>query len=195
MPKHHRATRTVGATAASVGFAALLCLTATACDTDSGQTQSGSSHTPTSGATTTMSDAQTREQVIGPAAEIVAAAHLTVQLATLVYVSDNDQNRAPFAGKVEVTFAQPADAERYRADVVSAMRHLGWSSGAAAGQKFHGTTLHREALTAEVGPEVGENYAGSGNLTIYGDYRDSNDLGDRTPEDITAEVTARSTAN
>ena len=145
-----------------------------------------SDETPDNGADNALSDEQTRAQVVDPAAAVVRAVPLQDVTGGFSFGSCTDQGEAPFQGRVEVAFKLPADPAAVYAQIRDALTAAGWTTESAEGQAIHGDALHRQGVTATVGPRAAD--PGYGTLQFYGECRNNGDHGAEGAVDITDEL-------
>lgn len=134
----------------------------------------------------TLSDEQTRAQVVDPAVQVVRAVTLDDVTGGFSFGSCNDQGEPPFQGRVEVAFKLPADPSGVYAQIRDALVAQGWTSGSPDGQVVHGDSLNREGVTATVGPRAAD--PGYGALQFYGECRNTGDHGSEGAVDITDQL-------
>lgn len=120
-----------------------------------------------------LTDEQTKAQVIDPAKQIVAAANLQGVDGGFSFASCNDQGDPPYQGRVTIGFLLQGDPDTYFQHVRTAMQSQGWSEGAPPGQHYHGTTLHKGGVTANIGYIPSDHTRGQ--IILYGECRDTND--------------------
>lgn len=133
-----------------------------------------------------LTDEQARAQVVEPARALVAAVPLDDVTGGFSFGSCNDQGEPPYQGRVEVTFRLPVDPDPVYAQIREALTAQGWASGAPDGQVVHGTSLHRDGVTATVGPRAQD--PGYGSLQFYGECGNTGDHGAEGAADITPEL-------
>jgi hypothetical protein len=83
------------------------------------------------------------------------------------------------------------DPDTYFQHFRAAMLSQGWSEGAPPGQHYHGTTLHKGGVTANIGYMPSDHSRGQ--IILYGECRDTNDHhhDPRAGLEITNQLTAR----
>ncbi|WP_077080454.1 hypothetical protein [Mycobacterium numidiamassiliense] len=138
-----------------------------------------------------MTDDQTKSQVIEPAKQIVAAADLQGVDGGFSFASCNDQGDPPYQGRVTITFLLHGDPDAYFQHIRSAMLSNGWSEGAPPGQRYHGTTLNKNGVTANMSYLPSDHSRGQ--IILYGECRDTTDHHHDPGAglDITNQLTAR----
>ncbi len=138
-----------------------------------------------------LTDDQATAQVVQPAKEIVAAADLQGVDGGFSFASCNDQGDPPYQGRVTIGFLLHGDPDTYFQHVRTAMLSNGWNDGAPPGQHFHGTTLNKGGVTANMGFIPSDHSRGQ--IILYGECRDTTDHhNDRgSGVDITNQLTAR----
>ncbi|BBX96785.1 putative lipoprotein LppJ [Mycobacterium lacus] len=136
-----------------------------------------------------LTDDQTMAQVIEPAKQIVAAADLQGVSGGFSFASCNDQGDPPYMGWVSMSFLLHGEPDAYFQQVRAAMRSHGWNDGAPPGQHFHGTTLHKNGVTANMSFVPSDHSYGQ--INLYGQCRNTtnhrND-GKTNSTDITNEL-------
>ena len=95
-----------------------------------------------------LTDDQAMAQVVEPAKQIVAAADLQGVSGVFLFSSCNNQGDPPYMGKVTMSFLLHGDPDAYFQQVRAAMH--GWSDGAPPGQRYFGTTLDKDGVTANM---------------------------------------------
>jgi hypothetical protein len=98
-----------------------------------------------------LTDDQAMAQVVEPAKQIVAAAGLQGVGGGFSFASCNDQGDPPYQGTVTMSFLLQGDPDAYFEKVRAAMIAHGWNNGPPPGQQFHGTTLNKDGVTANMG--------------------------------------------
>jgi hypothetical protein len=93
-----------------------------------------------------LTDDQAMAQDVEPAKQIVAAADLQGVSGGFSFSSCNNQGDPPYMGKVTMSFLLHGDPDAYFQQVRAAMH--GWSDGAPPGQRYFGTTLNQDGVTA-----------------------------------------------
>jgi len=137
-----------------------------------------------------MTDGQTKAQVIEPAKQIVAAADLQGVTGAFSFASCNDQGDPPYQGTVTISFLLHGDPDAYFQQVRAALSSHGWSEGAPPGQHYHGTTLNKNGVTANIGYLPSDHTYGQ--IILYGECRNTaNHKGEGRWIDITDQLTAR----
>jgi hypothetical protein len=137
-----------------------------------------------------MTDDQTKAQVIEPAKEIVAAASLQGVTGAFSFASCNDQGDPPYQGTVTMSFLLHGDPEAHFQQVRAALQSHGWSEGAPPGQRYHGTTLNKNGVTANIGYFPSDHTYGQ--INLYGQCRNTaNHKGEGRWVDITNQLNGR----
>ena len=105
----------------------------------------------------TLSDEQAMAQVVDAAKQIVQQAGLRDVTGGFVFESCNDQGAPPYRGRVDMSFAVPADvdAEEHFRQIALAMVQQGWVEGAPSGKRPFGMALHTETVMAIVSAASG----------------------------------------
>jgi hypothetical protein len=116
-----------------------------------------------------LNDDQAMAQVIEPAKQIVAAAKLDGVSGGFSFTSCNDQGDPPYRGKVTMTFLLHGDPDAYFQAVEQAMFNSGWNHGPLPGQAFHGSTLHKDGVTANMSYLPSDHAYGE--MFLYGECR------------------------
>ncbi|TAM72040.1 hypothetical protein [Mycobacterium sp.] len=153
---------------------------------------SGPSTNPFDDSAHPLTDDQAMAQVMGPAKQLVAVANLQGVSGGFSFASCNDQGDPPYRGTATVSFLIHGDADAYFQQVRSAMVAHGWNDGAAAGQRYFGTTLNKDGVTANMGYVPSDHRYGQ--IMLYGQCRNTTDHhhdGKTDSTDITNELTAR----
>ncbi|MCV6984827.1 hypothetical protein H7H78_05045 [Mycobacterium shinjukuense] len=120
-----------------------------------------------------LTDDQTMAQVVEPAKQIVAAADLQAVSGGFSFASCNDQGDPPYQGTVRMSFLLRGDPDAYFQHVRAAMIAHGWNDGAPPGQHFHGTTLHKDGVTANMSFFPSDHSYGE--VILYGECRNTTD--------------------
>jgi hypothetical protein len=137
-----------------------------------------------------MTDDQTKAQVIEPAKQIVAAADLQGVTGAFSFASCNDQGDPPYQGTVTISFLLHGDPDAYFQQVRAALLSHGWNEGAPPGQQYHGTTLNKNGVTANIGYFPSDHTYGQ--IILYGECRNTaNHKGEGRWINITSQLTAR----
>ncbi len=139
-----------------------------------------------------LTDDQAMAQVIDAAKQIVTAADLQGVSGGFSFASCNDQGDPPYQGTVTISFLLHGDPDTYFQHVRTAMLSHGWNDGAPPGQHFHGTTLHKDGVTANMGFVPSDhNY---GQIHLDGECRNTTDHhndGKTNGIDITNQIVAQ----
>jgi hypothetical protein len=149
---------------------------------------SGSSTNPWDDSAHPLTDDQTRAQVVEPAKQIVAAADLQGVSAGFSFASCNDQGDPPYQGRVVMDFLLHGDPDEYFHKVRAAMMANGWKYGAPPGQHFHGTTLNKDGVTANMAFVPSDHSYGE--IILYGECRNTTASRDNRGVDITNQLRA-----
>lgn len=139
-----------------------------------------------------LTDDQAMAQVVDPAKQIAAAAGLQSVSGGFSFASCNDQGDPPYQGTVTISFLLHGDPEAYFQQVRIAMIAHGWNDGALPGQHYHGTTLNKDGVTANMGFVPSDHSYGQ--IMLYGQCRNTTDHhhdGKTNSIDITNQLTAR----
>ncbi len=139
-----------------------------------------------------LSDEQAMAQVVEPAKQIVAAAGLHDVSGGFSFASCNDQGDPPYQGTVTVSFLIHGDPDAYFEQVKDAMMAHGWSAGALPGQHYHGTTLNKDGVTANMTYVPSDHRYGQ--IILDGQCRNMTDHhhdGKTNSTDITGQLSAR----
>ena len=97
-----------------------------------------------------LTDDQAMAQVVEPAKQIVAVADLPGVSGGFSFASCNDQGEPPYQGTVTIGFLLHGDPDAYFQQVRAAMIAHGWNDGPPPGQRYHGTTLNKDGVTASM---------------------------------------------
>ncbi|MGQ9352257.1 hypothetical protein [Mycolicibacterium gilvum] len=135
--------------------------------------------------TPTLSDDESRGQVVDAAKEIVRAADLDVTYANLQWEWCNDQGNPPYRAKVELAFVTASGENRSAEIATSVAAQPGWESGPPPGYVPAGEVVHRGGVWASIGPG---NNPERGGIQIYGECRNMNDHRDTPGVEITDEI-------
>jgi hypothetical protein len=98
-----------------------------------------------------LTDDQAMAQVVQSAKQIAAAAGLTAVSGGFSFSSCNDQGDPPYMGTVAMSFLLHGDPDGYFQQVRAAMIAHGWNDGPPPGQRYFGTTLNKDGVTANMG--------------------------------------------
>ncbi|GAB7145150.1 hypothetical protein LRC484719_37490 [Mycobacterium riyadhense] len=118
-----------------------------------------------------LTDDQAMAQVVEPAKQIVAAADLQGVSGVFSFASCNDQGDPPYQGTVTMDFLLVGEPDAYFQKVRAAMIAHGWNDGALPGQRYHGTTLNKDGVTANMMRNT--DYPGYGTIYLYGECRNT----------------------
>lgn len=118
-----------------------------------------------------LTDDQAMAQVVEPAKQIVAA-DLQAVRAGFSFTSCNDQGDPPYQGTVRMAFLLQGDHDAYFQHVRAAMLSHGWIDGPPPGQYFHGITLHKNGVTANMSLALDHSY---GEMILDGECRNTTD--------------------
>lgn len=137
-----------------------------------------------------QTDEQSRQQVLGPAREIIAAGSLRHSDATYVLESCTIEDRPPYQGTIYAGFAVPdvIGTRTLFRQIAQTMSTRGWRVGLPPGHHPEGWTLSKDGVTAIYYRDPDKD--GRGVLRIYGECRDVADhRSDGTGfEDVTGEL-------
>jgi hypothetical protein len=151
----------------------------------------GSTSNPYDDSAHPLSDDLAMAQVVDPAKEIVAAANLDGVSGGFSFASCNDQGEPPYRGTVTIHFLIHGDPDAYFEKVQNAMVTAGWNEGAQPGQVFHGSTLNKNGVTANMSFFPSDHSYGE--INLYGECRNTtnhHDDGKTNGTDITAQLQA-----
>ena len=140
---------------------------------------------------TPQSDEQSRQQVLGPARQIIAAGSLQHSSASYLLESCTTEDQPPYQGTLYVGFAVP-DVIQTRAlfrQIAQTMQSQGWRVGLPPGRHPDGRTLAKDGVTAIYYRDPDQD--GRAVLRIYGECRDVADhtLDGSSFMDVTRELT------
>jgi len=124
---------------------------------------------------TAQSDQQSRQQVLAPARQIIAAGSLRHSDATYLLESCTTNDQPPYQGTLYVGFAVP-DVIATRAlfrQIAERMTPQGWRVGQPPGHHPEGWTLAKDGVTAIYYRDPDQE--GRGVLRVYGECRDLTD--------------------
>ncbi|KEY10987.1 hypothetical protein IB71_11190, partial [Mycobacterium tuberculosis variant bovis] len=88
------------------------------------------------------------------------------------FTSCNDQGDPPYQGTVRMAFLLQGDHDAYFQHVRAAMLSHGWIDGPPPGQYFHGITLHKNGVTANMSLALDHSY---GEMILDGECRNTTD--------------------
>lgn len=126
-------------------------------------------------AVTPLSDEQSRQQVLDPARQIIAAGGLRHSDATYLLSSCSTEDQPPYQGTLYVGFAVP-DVIGTRAlfrQIGQTMKTQGWRIGLPPSRHPNGWTLAKDGVTAVYYRDPDQD--GRGVLRVYGECRDTSD--------------------
>ena len=128
---------------------------------------------------TSMTDEQAAEQVVGPAREIVGAAHLGHATGGYTFVSCASGNGPPYQAVLDVSFGLAhSDWGRYLDGIASTMIADGWSDAPTKAEHF-GRKLTRDGVTAVLQRNVDDSAFAT--MRLYGECRNTSDHRDDDP--------------
>lgn len=137
-----------------------------------------------------VSDDQTKAEVVGQAKRLVTIARLQKPTAGFLLMSCKDRDDPPYQGAVYLTFTLPvgARADTYFRDIAAAMVAHGWRESTPPDQRLFGKTLSRDGVTAVVYRD--NDYPDVGVARLYGQCRDTTDHRNDTTGwvDITGQI-------
>lgn len=139
-----------------------------------------------------LTDDQAMAQVVAPAKQIAAVANLQGVSGGFSFASCNDQGDPPYMGTVTMSFLLQGDPEAYFQQVRAAMVAHGWNDGPPPGQRYFGTTLNKDGVTANMGYVPSDHTYGQ--IMLYGQCRNTTDHrhdGKTNTTNITGELNAR----
>jgi hypothetical protein len=121
-----------------------------------------------------LSDEEAMAQVVEPARQIARAAGLQDVTGVFAFESCNDQGAPPFRGRVEMSFAMPANIEPddYIKEIAVTMVGRGWADGPPPGTCPSGVVIHTATVIAIIGRAT---VAGRGSVTLCGACRNVTD--------------------
>jgi hypothetical protein len=139
-----------------------------------------------------LSDEEAMAQVVNAARQIVEAARLGDVAGAFRFESCNDQGKPPYRGRVDMSFAVPADAEpqAYFRQIADMMAGSGWMAGPPPGKRPFGVVIHTETVMAIFGSACGASTRGT--VQVCGECRnmtDHCDDGMTTGADVSARLT------
>ena len=139
-----------------------------------------------------VTDEQSKDQVTGPARQVVSAAGLRTASAGYLLMSCKNQDDPPYQGAIYLTFTLPAEqqADTYFDTIASTLRTHGWAEGPPPNNHPFAKIFSRNAVTVTFYRDNDD--PGVGVLRVYGQCRNVNDhRRDATGwVDITDEVAA-----
>ncbi len=124
---------------------------------------------------TPQTDEQSRQQVLVPARQVIAAGSLRHSDATYLLESCTTEGRPPYQGTVYVGFAVP-DVMGTRTlfrQIAQTMSAQGWRVGLPPGHHPEGWTLVKDGITATYYRDSDQD--GRGVLRVYGECRNLTD--------------------
>jgi len=139
-----------------------------------------------------LTNDQAMAQVVDPAKQIVATADLQGVSGGFSFAFCNDQGDPPYQGTVTVSFLLHGEPDAYFQQVRAAMIAHGWNDGAPPGQHYHGTTLNKDRVTANMSFVPSDHSYGQ--IMLYGQCRNTTDHhhdGKTNSVDITNQLTAQ----
>jgi hypothetical protein len=118
-----------------------------------------------------QTDEQSRQQVLGPARQIIAAGSLRHSDATYLLASCTTEDKPPYQGTVYVGFAVPdvVGTRKLFRQIAQTMRGQGWRVGLPPGRHPGGWTLAKDGVTAIYYRDPDQD--GRGVLRVYGECR------------------------
>lgn len=120
-----------------------------------------------------LTDEQAAQQVVGPARQIVATAHLKDVTAGYAFVSCVSENEPPYQAVLYMSFSLPqGDWGRRLDEVASAMIGDGWADAPAPAERF-GRKLTSDGVTAVLQRNVDD--VGFATARLYGECRNTTD--------------------
>lgn len=120
-----------------------------------------------------LTDEQAVHQVVGPARQIVATAHLKDAAAGYAFISCVSEDEPPYQAVLHMSFRLPRGDWRRRLDeVASAMIADGWANATAAAEHF-GRKLTSDGVTAVLQRNVDD--VGFATVRLYGECRNTAD--------------------
>ena len=122
-----------------------------------------------------LSDEQAMAQVIERARHIVRVARLQDVTGGFVFESCNDQGDPPYRGRIDMSFAMPAEVESdaYFKQIAVTMVERGWTDGPPPGKCPLGVVIHTETVWAIIGRASGTITRGS--VQVCGQCRNMTD--------------------
>jgi hypothetical protein len=139
-----------------------------------------------------LSDEEAMAQVVEPARQIVRLAGLQDVSGGFLFESCNDQGDPPYRGRVEMSFAMPADPEpdAYFQQIAAVMLTQGWIDGPPPGKCPIGVVIHTETVMAIIARASAADMRGS--VQLCGQCRNITDHradGKTVGLEITAQLT------
>ncbi len=138
-----------------------------------------------------QNDEQSRQQVLGPARQIIAAGSLRHSDASYLLQSCTTEDQPPYQGTVHVGFAVPdvVQTRKLFRQIAQTMRTQGWRVGLPPGRHPDGWRLAKDGVTAIYYRDPDQ--VGRGVLRVYGECRDVTDhhLDGSGFMDVTRELT------
>lgn len=139
-----------------------------------------------------VTDEQSRDQVVGPARQIVTVTGLQTGSAGYLLMSCKNRDDPPYQGAVYLTFRLPAGerADTYFETLASALRSHGWAEGPAPNNHAFAKAFSHDGVTVTIYRDGDD--PGVGVVRLYGQCRNMSDhRHDPTGwVDITGEITA-----
>ena len=122
-----------------------------------------------------LSDDQTRQQVLEPARQFVAAGNLRAVDGTYLLMSCSTEEKPPYQGALFVNFDVPTIAETpvYFRRIARAMTERGWHEGLPPGRHPGGHTMAKDGVVAYYYRDPDR--PGRGLLEIRGECRNTTD--------------------
>ena len=119
-----------------------------------------------------QSDEQSRQQVLGPARQIIAAGSLRHSSATYLLQSCTTEDLPPYQGTVFVAFPVPdvVGTRKLFRQIAQKMSIQGWRIGLPPGHHPDGWTLAKDGVIAIYYRDPDQD--GQGVLRVYGECRD-----------------------
>jgi hypothetical protein len=120
-------------------------------------------------------DAQTQNEVVEQAKDIVTIAALQQPTAAYLLMSCKDRDSPPYQGAVYLDFQLPPDvsADQYFQTVAAALVAHGWREGMPPNQHMFGRNLSKDGVNALLYPDRDSTTHGVGR--IYGQCHDMSD--------------------
>lgn len=122
-----------------------------------------------------MSDAQSKQQVVGASRELIAAGHLKNPTGSYLLMSCTNNDDPPYQGAIRLNFDIPGlkDTPKYFGDIAGALITRGWADQHSAGQERGRPTFTKDGVTVIY--YVDSDAQGRATMQIYGECRNTTD--------------------